>query len=895
MGWGRISKRLSFRVLFPPFCALTLVLITVSLLFFPAFENFIRARVGERVSWESREIFQECDREYSSLLTHGESMDEGAVTIARGRMLGEIFDLARDWGSYVIVEDYLSGKELLRQDLPTDLTLDDLLRLPESRPVFLQGRDGYVALRTRFTPWHWDIVVVKSMREFLPLYRGVAKLFIGAGILIVLSFLLLALVLDSSVRRPIVKIRGALSRGEVPRYRGVYEFEYLSDVLREKISSLSEALSRIDAIVSALPDAVVLVDGEGRVLDARVPKALQDLFPPDTLEAGARFSPGGEGVDDTSLLRETLQGRRGIVRHVEREVEGKRRALEVRTSPVNGEQVLFLIRDVTAQREAERKRKEAEERFRIIIENAIAGTYILQGGKIVYASPEFCRIFGYSEEEILSMDDPGVLVLEEDRDLVNQKIAQRLRGEVDAVRYEFRGVRKDGKVINIEAYGSRAVIGGERCIIGMLLDVTEKKESEKMRREAEERYRSLFMDSLDVIFETTMNGRLVDINPAGLRLFGYESVEEMRRIDVALDLYASPRDREKFLQQLREKGFVFNWEHTLKKKDGTPVHVVVTATLVSGEDGSPRAIRGILRDVTREKSLEKQLLHSQKMEAIGRLAGGIAHDINNYLSAVLGFCEIVRLKYHRDEEIVQQMENAIDSITKASSLIRQLLAFSKRQPAAPRVVDLNGTVRSLAPMMNRLLGDDVELSLSLEEGIPAVFIDPSQMEQVLVNLLVNARDAMPHGGKVTLRTSFLEVEGGAEVRDSLPPGRYVCLSVADTGVGIPEEILDRIFEPFFTTKGKERGSGLGLSTVYGIVEQAGGRIFVQSRVGEGTVFTIYLPASEKKAEEVSSLEASRREERAVSLSGQVVLVDDNDDVRESLETLLSTVGFTVHS
>lgn len=289
---------------------------------------------------------------------------------------------------------------------------------------------------------------------------------------------------------------------------------------------------------------------------------------------------------------------------------------------------------------------------------------------------------------------------------------------------------------------------------------------------------------------------------------------------------------------------------------------------------------------------EAQLLQSQKMEAVGRLAGGIAHDVNNYLAAITAQCELVKRKEHPDSRVVAKMDAIIASSFKVSSLIKRLLAFSRQQSVQPEVINLNFIVEELEKMMERLIGEDIHLDSRLADDLWNVKMDPSQVEQIIVNLLVNARDAMPTGGRVTIETTNLRYdEALTRLQGKLQPGDYVQLSVRDTGIGIEPEILDKIFEPFFTTKGKTGSSGLGLATVYGIVEQNGGTIEVHSQVGSGTVLKIYLPRSLEELPDLAG--AGAHSAPAAGGSERILLVEDNEELRGSTKAVLQALGYRV--
>ena len=310
------------------------------------------------------------------------------------------------------------------------------------------------------------------------------------------------------------------------------------------------------------------------------------------------------------------------------------------------------------------------------------------------------------------------------------------------------------------------------------------------------------------------------------------------------------------------------------------------------------AVTGLARGERRRRQAEaalrrseERLLQAQKLDAVGRLAGGLAHDINNYLAAIASQCELTKLKPEPPSRVVERMGTVLDTTMKAAGLIKRLLAFSRRQPAQPQVVDLNRVVGGLEPMARRLIGEDVELVTCLAGGLWSVRIDPGQLEQVIVNLLVNAREAMPTGGKVTLETANVMGAGAWSASTPAALGEHVLLAISDDGPGVPAAIRDRIFEPFFTTKGESGNSGLGLATVYGIVEQAGGHVWMYSEEGRGATFKIYLPRC-REASEAAAVVVPRTAARGTE---RILLVEDEADLRRSLAGLLEALGYEVAS
>jgi signal transduction histidine kinase/CheY-like chemotaxis protein len=327
-----------------------------------------------------------------------------------------------------------------------------------------------------------------------------------------------------------------------------------------------------------------------------------------------------------------------------------------------------------------------------------------------------------------------------------------------------------------------------------------------------------------------------------------------------------------------------------KRKDGRPITVRLSGNPFKDENGQTLGFEMIAEDVSERRALEEQLRQSQKMEAIGRLAGGIAHDFNNLLTVIKGYSELMLDELDSADPLGTEVDEIKKAADRAASLTRQLLAFSRQQVLAPKVLDLNSVVGNMDKLLRRLLGEDIDLFTVLEPGLGRVKADPGQVEQVIMNLAVNARDAMPQGGKLTIETSSVDLdENYARDHVSVKPGSYVMIAVSDTGMGMTEKVKSRIFEPFFTTKEIGKGTGLGLSTVYGIIKQSGGYIWVYSELGIGSTFKVYLPAIDAPAEIPcgSSQQPVRRG------SETVLLVEDEDGVRALMRQVLHKHGYNV--
>jgi PAS domain S-box-containing protein len=362
------------------------------------------------------------------------------------------------------------------------------------------------------------------------------------------------------------------------------------------------------------------------------------------------------------------------------------------------------------------------------------------------------------------------------------------------------------------------------------------------RHRAEQRYREMFEQTPAGVATTTVDGRILLCNDAFARMFGYESAQGLVGQEAAT-LYWEPEDRDRLLAALRESGRLRNFEFRMRRRDGTAIWVLVNLTLQDAEGGA--RLDATLIDISDRKALEQQLWQAQKLDALGSLAGGVAHDFNNLLTAIVGYAGLLRLDFPPGDERIESVEEIDKACSRAAGLTRQLLAFSRRQPFEPKPLRLDERVRDMEKMLQRLLGPQVRLVTATDERLARVWGDPSQVEQVVLNLGVNARDAMPQGGTLTIETRNVQLtERYVGEQSDMPAGEYVLLAVSDTGTGMDRGTRARIFEPFFTTKEKGKGTGLGLATVYGIVKQSRGYIFVYSEPGVGTTFKCYFPVTD---------------------------------------------------
>ena len=450
--------------------------------------------------------------------------------------------------------------------------------------------------------------------------------------------------------------------------------------------------------------------------------------------------------------------------------------------------------------------------------------------------------------------------------------------------------RSGVRYFEITASPLRDSSGGIIAGIEVVREITSRKQTETALRESAEKFRTLFEESKDVFYISTTDGKFLDINPAGVELFGYSSKEELLAVDIGRDLYVNRHDREQFVEIVGQTNYAKDYEVEMKRKKGDKLRVIITSTALRDGEGKVWGFRGVIRDVTEQKKLEQQLLQSQKMEAIGLLAGGIAHDFNNILTAILGYGNLLLKQVKGNDKQRSYAEHVLESAERASRLTKSILAFSRKQVLHPEPVDLNAVIGRVEKFLVHLIGEDIALKAVLQGADMTVMADSVQLEQVLINLATNARDAMPSGGSLVIETSVEKLDGEHATAYGLrTPGNYAVIAVTDTGAGFDEETRERIFEPFFTTKDAGQGTGLGLSIAYGIINQHGGQIQVESEPGKGSRFRIYLPL-------ITQRPGGRDHTVAASPAGgteTILLAEDDPMVRSLARHTLEEAGYTV--
>jgi two-component system, cell cycle sensor histidine kinase and response regulator CckA len=418
----------------------------------------------------------------------------------------------------------------------------------------------------------------------------------------------------------------------------------------------------------------------------------------------------------------------------------------------------------------------------------------------------------------------------------------------------------------------------------------EHKRYEEALRRSEARYRSLILSAVFGIYRCTLSGRFLDVNPALINMLGYGSVEDVLALDVRREVYLNPQEIDRLTEEYRREGSLNGVEVQWKHKDGHPITVRLNGRAASLAEEQEEVLELIAEDITERRQLEEQFRQAQKMEAVGRLAGGVAHDFNNLLMVINGYTEVLLEQLEKGTDMHQKVESIQQAADRAATLTRQLLAFSRKQLLELKVVDVNTVIGDMERLLRPLIGENIELVTRLSSESGRTRADAGQLEQVIMNLVVNAKDSMADGGKIMIQSSNVVVRPNMAEHRYIQPGRYSVVSVTDNGHGMDKETLSRIFEPFFTTKEKGKGTGLGLSTVYGIVKQSNGYVFAESQVGAGTTFYVYLPRVEDALEQVGPATTQESEKGGCET---VLLVEDEDSVRELVRVTLSSRGYKV--
>lgn len=511
-------------------------------------------------------------------------------------------------------------------------------------------------------------------------------------------------------------------------------------------------------------------------------------------------------------------------------------------------------------------------------------------GQLWHVNAAYRRASGYSAEELPALQQEQLLG-DDSHPQIPEMQATLRAGRV------WRGTltrrRKDGGTF---VSSSTIVPLVDECrrqthFASFERDVTEDTRLRDQLVQSEQRYRSLFDNAQHGIYRATPQGRFLAVNPTLVRMLGYDSPGELMAVGVAT-LYKEPTRRAKLVEQWRLQREIPSTEVAWLRRDGTDISLQVSGSIIADEQTGDDTFEIFAEDITARQQLEAELRQAQKMEAVGQLAGGVAHDFNNQLTAILGYTELLLAQHGDDSSFGQDLHEIQRAARSSAKLTQQLLAFSRKQVLKLEMLDLNQVVRRMGQILGRVVGEHITLKANLSDSLPCVRADSGQLDQVLMNLAVNARDAMPDGGVLTIETSSVELRADSRMPESVKvtPGRYVVLSVSDTGQGMDTQTRGRIFEPFFTTKAHGKGTGLGLATVYGIVKQLDGYIWVHSEPDQGASFTLHLPAS---SEMMKGMQAGGSTAERAERAETILLVEDEDAVRHFSSRVLRRHGYQV--
>jgi len=545
--------------------------------------------------------------------------------------------------------------------------------------------------------------------------------------------------------------------------------------------------------------------------------------------------------------------------------------------------------ETTRGRRAAREIAETESRFETLLEVLPDPVVVHQDGRTVFVNRAALELYGARTAEEMGARMLMDFVAPESRPLVAARVGRMLNQGEQMPLVEERHLRLDGTAFDVEVVAAPVTFDGRPAVEVVARNITTRKETEAALRASEARVRAVFDQSSLGMLLVGRDGRSLESNVAFQRLLGY-TASELR--ELATSEYTHPADRDATKRLLDDLFAGRNDGYSLEKryiaKGGREIWARVHVSPVREGEANPELAVGTVEDITEHEILEDQLRQSSKMEALGRLAGGVAHDFNNLLTVVNGYADLLAMSLEGDARAADAIEIRRAG-SRAVELTAQLLAFGRRSKREFEPVDLNGRIGAMVPMLRRLLGEDIEFQVTLDQTLAAVEADPSQLDQLVMNLVVNGRDAMPGGGSLALITSAIPM-GVLGSRGSA--GTWARLEIADSGFGIEAEVLGHIFEPFFTTKGQGKGTGLGLATVYGIVNQMGGHIRVESSVGVGSRFVVELPMCEAPAQlsGANSAEAGS----AARVGGTILLVEDEPTVRDFCKRALTADGYEVH-
>jgi two-component system cell cycle sensor histidine kinase/response regulator CckA len=654
------------------------------------------------------------------------------------------------------------------------------------------------------------------------------------------------------------------------------------ETYRTVFEDASDAIAITDAKLQILEVNSRMCEALGYSRDELLRMRIPDFVHPDDLDR--------QPLEFEHVLREgrTVINERRFLRK-----DGAPMRAEVSVRRLRDGRLIAIGRDITERKRAEEALRESEVITRTVVETAVDGIVMIdEAGVIRSFNPAAEALFGYTAAEALGRNVSMLMPspYREEHDGYVRRYLETGERRIIGIGREAVGMRKDGSMFPIDLAVSEMLLSGRRMFTGVIRDISLRKQSEEAAREAHETLRALIEACPLAIFTLDLDGRVRSWNSAAERIFGWTEAEVLGlRLPIVPE--SEIADFEQIIRQTVAGENMRGIERRRLRKDGSPIDVSIWNAPLRRASGEMHGIMCVVADITDRMRLEEQLHQAQKMEAVGRLAGGVAHDFNNMLTVITGYGRMLADRFEPESGERAEIEEILKSADHASALTGQLLIFSRRHVVHRKVIGLNEIVAKLEKMLRRIIGEDIELTTAPAAQPDRIRADAGQVEQVILNLVVNARDAMPAGGRLILETANAELDSSyAGSHMGVRPGPYVMLAVSDTGIGMDAETRSRLFEPFFTTKEKGKGTGLGLSMVYGIVKQSGGDIWVYSEPGKGSTFKVYLPLVEESAAETAGPPAPRE---VAGGSETILLVEDEAGVRRLVRAILQQRGYAV--
>lgn len=699
------------------------------------------------------------------------------------------------------------------------------------------------------------------------------------------------------VIRPDGTIRHLIDRGYATAVDGVLKrvLGTTQDYSELRAAELAcgMATEQQTALLDNLPDLIFLKDLDSRFIFVNEPLARIFGVTPKEMSGKTDFDffsaeqARRHVADDKIAL---ASGDRVVVEAHVVNALGEPSWIETTTKPyrnASGEfgGIVGITRDVTVRYEAAEQLRASARHYQLLFDRNPLPMWVFDAEtrRFITVNDAAVAHYGYDREQFLTMTIDDIRPPEELSTFLDHVPTAV---ELPAANGSFVHLTRDGRRIDTVVIADTIVMNGRSARLVLARDVTLERSAVRALQESEERYRTLFVESLAGNFVSTVEGELLDCNPTFARMMGYDTPAEACEHPTTV-YYDDPTTRLGFLSLVRTQKRIELHEQALRRRDGSTLQILENVIGHFDASGELTEIHGFVIDVTDRRRLEADLRHAQKLQAVGQLAGGIAHDFNNLLTAMKLHGEFVlddmdESDPHRAD--ILEMQLAAD---RATMLTKQLLAFSRKQLLTPKVVSANSVIEGMAPMVRRLIGEDVEVCIVLDPAAGSVMADAGQIEQVVLNLAVNARDAMSHGGKFTIATGIMILDPARAGLAELPAGSYVSIIANDSGSGMTPEVLAHIFEPFFSTKEQGKGTGLGLAMVYGIVKQSGGHIWVNSVPGVGTSFEILLPR-------VNDLPSEAPVKPSAPRGTETILVVEDDLAVQALTSrLLERQGYTV--